>query len=213
MAYIEKYQITTICVLIHIYMTISQSETCSLHLKNEYFFTWLKVKTILYDFFKAQYINVPLNLSSFHIYALQLWVCTSRHLNLYKLEHVDIWVICGTTHVGQKMSCRMSCRTSCRTCVSICSTWYKFKCLLVHTQKFKGINVIWSQVKGHSYILRVSLMCVLTRTKTQLIEWTNRHWVLEYPHPLQTQPRRCTTSIMPNPLSRNQWPQHGNLFS
>lgn len=38
-------------------------------------------------------------MASIHNYTLQLWVCTSRYLNLYKLEQMDTHVLHDILHV------------------------------------------------------------------------------------------------------------------
>ena len=53
---------------------------------------------------------MPFNLASNHIYVIQLCVCTSRHLNLYKIEQIDIHVL----HV-------IFCPTWCPTCNDLIS--------------------------------------------------------------------------------------------
>lgn len=56
---------------------------------------------------------MPFNVASADIYALQLWVCTSRHLNLYKIEQVETRVTYGIihieTHVGYKIVMQDGC--------------------------------------------------------------------------------------------------------
>lgn len=48
---------------------------------------------------------MPLNLVSTDIYILQLWMCTSRRLNLHKIQHVDTHVLRDIyyvrRHIGQ----------------------------------------------------------------------------------------------------------------
>lgn len=50
---------------------------------------------------KFQYINLHFNLAPDHIYDLQLWVCTSRHSNLYKVEQVETHVLRDIIYVGR----------------------------------------------------------------------------------------------------------------
>ena len=56
------------------------------------------------------------NLVMNHIYALQLWTCTSRHLNLYKVEQTDTYVL----HV---IFCHMWCPTCIASCVYLFKSW------------------------------------------------------------------------------------------
>lgn len=46
---------------------------------------------------------MPFNLVSNYIYDLPLWVCTSSHINLYKVEQEDKYVVCDVLH-GQFLS-------------------------------------------------------------------------------------------------------------
>lgn len=81
---------------------------------------------------------MPFDLASTHFYGLQLWMCVSRHLNLYKVKQI------GTNILHDNL-----CPTWCLMCimqrmthVSPYSSLYKLKCLLVHTHpKLEGINV------------------------------------------------------------------------
>ena len=48
------------------------------------------------------------NLALANIYAIQLLVYISRYLNLYKVEQVDIHVLCDIIHVGSCVGCCMA---------------------------------------------------------------------------------------------------------
>ena len=50
---------------------------------------------------------MPFNLATNQIYAPQLWMCTNRHLNLYKVEQIDTHVL----HVIFCPTCIVPCRT------------------------------------------------------------------------------------------------------
>lgn len=42
-------------------------------------------------------------------YALQLWVCTNKHLNLYKIEQIDTNVIHDIQHENLCPTCIVTC--------------------------------------------------------------------------------------------------------
>lgn len=79
---------------------------------------------------------MPFHLVSFQIYTLQLWVCTNKHLNLYKVEQVDTLVLCNTIHIEHHIGHKLPCRMPHRTCVYLFN-FIKFKCLFM-TLKIEG---------------------------------------------------------------------------
>lgn len=88
---------------------------------------------------------MPFNLVSNHMYALQLWVCTSRQLNLCKVEQIY-------THVLYDILDVIFCHTWCATCIVLPR--------MTHVSTFSNTNLIVylciSKVEGHKYEMRSS---------------------------------------------------------
>lgn len=76
------------------------------------------------------------NLTSFHIYALQFWMCTTKHLNLYK---IDTNVLYDILHGNLCPPWCPTCIVTSRIRQSICLSLYKFKCLFVDTQSLRTL--------------------------------------------------------------------------
>ena len=81
---------------------------------------------------------MPFNMTLNYIYDFQLWVCTNRHLNLYKVEQIDTHVLHVILHV-------IFCPTWCSTCIVSCSTHVfiylkveQLKCLFVLIESWRS---------------------------------------------------------------------------
>lgn len=81
--------------------------------------------------------------ASAEIYVVQFRMCTSKSLNLYKVEQVGISVLHSILHVNLCPTWWSMCVMPHRIHVFTCLILFEFKCLLMHNayRNLEGINV------------------------------------------------------------------------
>ena len=99
------------------------------------------------------------NLIATHIYVLQVWVCTSIHLNLYRVEQINIHVL----HVIFCPTWCPTCIVSSRTRVFIYLKVEQLKCLFVHYESWRLKLKFEAKFRIQSlyiYIMPIICMCI-----------------------------------------------------